>query len=42
MAHRAAEQSHDWYVEFVLPEPAPDERAQALDKLKSQLVEPVK
>jgi hypothetical protein len=32
--HRAEEQSHDWYVEFVLPE---DERIKAIDQLRVQL-----
>jgi hypothetical protein len=39
--HRAAEQSHDWYVEIVLPDAVVkgdvDERAQALDELKAKL-----
>ena len=37
IAHRASEQSHDWYVEFILPEP--DERAQAVEALKAKMGE---
>ena len=39
MAHRAAEQSHDWYVEFVLPEPeaADTEREKAIRDLKAKM-----
>ena len=41
MAHRAAEQSHDWYVEFVLPEPeaADTEREKAIRDLKARMEE---
>ena len=37
VAHRAAEQSHDWYVEFVLPERVPNEREQGLKTLRAML-----
>lgn len=39
IAHRASEQSHDWYVEIVLPEPPLDERAQAVEALKAKMGE---
>ena len=41
IAHRA-EESHDWYVEFVLPEPAADPdpgRTQGVEALKRKLEE---
>jgi hypothetical protein len=38
LVHRAAEQSHDWYVEFVFPDDDPDiVRAKAIDELRAKL-----
>ena len=36
IAHRA-EESHDWYVEIVLPERVPDEREHGIETLKTLL-----